>query len=70
MKYFRNVYVKGYDKFPYTKLSGSKVLYYTGKLIYYKGTLPKECVVGTDFVFDCDCEFSEWKKLNKIFNKK
>lgn len=67
MKYFRNIYVKDYKKFPYSKLKGIKVLSYTGKIIYYEGEIPKGFNSKTDIVFDCECEYGEWRKLEKIF---
>lgn len=67
MKYFRNVYVKDYKSFPYSKLNGSKTLNYSGKIIYYIGELPDTYNSKTDIVFDCDCEFDEWRKLEKVF---
>lgn len=67
---FRNVYVKGYDKFPYKNLSGKHILEYTGKIIYYKKTLPDSYNSKTDIVFDCDCEYCVWNKLVKVFKKK
>lgn len=68
MKAFRNIYVKDYTKFPYVKLTGKNVLNYTGKIIYYKGEVPSSFSSSAgDIVFDCDCEYEEWRKLNKIF---
>lgn len=67
MKYFKNIYVKGYKKFPYSKLNGIKVLSYTGKIIFYDNELPKEFNTKEDIVFDCECEYGEWRKLEKIF---
>lgn len=69
MKYFNNVYLKDYAKFPYSKLTGRDVLYYTGKIIPYKGTLPSEFDSKRDMAFDCECEFGSWRRLTKVFNK-
>lgn len=67
MKYFRNIYLKDYKKFPYAKLRGSKVLNYMGKIIPYNGEVPKDFDSKKDIIFDCECEFDEWRKVEKIF---
>ena len=68
MNAFRNVYVKDYQKFPYAKLTGKDVLNYRGKIIYYKGEVPSAFSPSEgDIVFDCDCEYGQWRKVNKIF---
>lgn len=67
MKAFRNIYVKDYQKFPYMKLTGTAILNYTGKIIFYTGSLPATFDHTQDMAFDCDCEFPSWGKLNKVF---
>lgn len=68
LRSFKNIYVKDYKKFPYVKLTGSKTLNYTGKIIFYSGSVPITFEPASDIVFDCDCEFEEWSKLNKVFD--
>lgn len=69
MRAVRNIYVKDAKTFPYQKLSGNKILTYTGKIIYYVGSIPKTFDSKQDFVFDCDCEYKEWQRLEKKFIK-
>ena len=69
MKAFRNVYVKDRESFPYRMLSGNDVLNYTGKIIYYKSVLPSDFDPHQDMAFDCDCEYGQWRRLNRIFSK-
>lgn len=64
----RNLYVKGYKKFPYQKLTGKHYLYYTGTLIYYDDDIPDDFDSHDDFVFDCECEFEQWGKIIKVNN--
>jgi hypothetical protein len=61
-----NIYVKGYKKFPYQKLTGKHYLYYTGDIIFYDESLPDEYDYKNDFVFDCECEFEGWSKIIKV----
>jgi hypothetical protein len=62
----RNIYVKGYEHFPYQKLTGKHYLYYSGDIIYYKNDLPIGYNSDDDFAFDCECEYEEWAKIKKI----
>ena len=70
MKAFRNIYVKDRESFPYRMLSGKDVLNYTGKIIYYKFVIPSDYDSHQDIVFDCDCEYTQWRRLNRIFQNK
>jgi len=68
VKAFRNIFVKDYTKFPYQKLTGNDVLRYTGKINYYTGSTPDRFDSKQDILFDCDCEFGQWKRLEKVFS--
>lgn len=70
MRAVRNIYVKDQKQFPYHKLSGSKILTYTGKIFYYSGSLPSTFDAKEDIAFDCDCEYKEWQKIEKVFRKR
>lgn len=61
----RNIYVKGFTKFPYQMLTGKNLMYYTGDIIFVDSE-PLEYDHKQDWYFDCDCEFHEWGKLVKI----
>lgn len=65
IKIKRNVYVKGYKRFPYQKLTGKHYLYYSGNMIFYEDVLPDEYDSRVDFAFDCECEYEEWSKVIK-----
>lgn len=65
-KIYRNVYVQGYKTFPYQKLSGRKTLMYRGKVMCID-SIPDEYDSKQDILFDCDCDFSEWKNLKRVF---
>lgn len=66
LKVFRNIYVKGYKKFPYQKLSGRHTLMYRGKIICGVDRIPDEFDSKQDFYIDCDCEFETWRNLKRI----
>lgn len=67
MKYYRDVYVKGYKKVPHSMFVGREILYYTGKVRYYDSNVPNTFNIKEDFVIDCDCIFSDFKKMQKVF---
>ena len=67
LKIFNNVYLKDYKKFPYQKLSGHKTLLYKGKVICGVISKPKEFDDKKDLYIDCDCQFGDWKNLQKVF---
>ena len=67
LKIFNNIYVKDYKTFPYQKLSGRKTLLYRGKIICGVAETPKEYDSKKDLYIDCDCQFSDWKNLKRIF---
>lgn len=66
LKIYRNIYVKGYKRFPYQKLSGSRTLLYRGKIVCDVETPPKEYDSDLDIYFNCDCDFPNWKNLKRI----
>lgn len=66
IKIYRDIYVKGYKRFPYQKLSGRKTLMYRGKIYCDVSTLPKGFDKDKDLYMDCECNFSEWKNLQRI----
>lgn len=66
LKIYRNIYVKGYKKFPYQKLSGRNTLLYSGKIICDVSEIPSEYDDSKDYFFDCDCDFPHWKNLKRI----
>lgn len=66
LKIYRNVYVKGYQKFPYQKLTGRHTLLYKGKIICGVTSKPKEFDDKQDIYLDCDCDFPHWKNLRRI----
>ena len=70
IKIKRNIYVKGYDKFPYQLLTGRHVMCYDGSIICGVETTPEGYDHKRDWYFDCDCEFQEWGRLVKIDNNK
>lgn len=66
IKIKRNIYVKGFKKFPYQLLTGRHVLCYSGDIICDVDVLPEDYDSKKDWYFDCDCEFQEWGRLVKI----
>lgn len=66
MKIFRNIYVKDYKKFPYQKLSGKHTLYYNGKIICGIKEYPQDFDYKKDYYFDCDCNFEDWKNIQRV----
>ena len=66
IKIYRDIYVKGYKRFPYQKLTGRKTLMYRGKIYYDVSSLPKNFDNDKDLYMDCECNFSEWKNLQRI----
>lgn len=67
LKVYRNVYVFGYTKFPYQKLSGRHTLLYKGKIVCGVDRIPDEYDDDKDMYIDCDCDFSQWRNLKRIF---
>lgn len=63
---YNNIYVKGYKKFPYQKLTGRKTLLYKGKIICGVTELPNEFDKKKDLYIDCDCQFSNWHHLDRV----
>lgn len=64
---YRNIYVKGYKKFPYQKLTGFITLMYTGKIITGVQQKPDGFDDKLDLYIDCDCDYSKWRTLKKVF---
>lgn len=69
IKIRRNIYVKGFDRFPYQLLTGRHIMCYDGDIICGVDAVPDEFDHKKDWYFDCDCEFQEWGRLVKIDNK-
>ena len=63
-KKYRNVYYKGYNKFPYQKLTGRNILLYTGQLLPYMDDADYNMM--TDYLFDCDCKYPMWHELKRL----
>ena len=66
VKIYRDIYVKDYKKFPYQKLSGRKTLMYKGKIYCGITEKPKNFDEKQDLYMDCECNFTEWKNLQRI----
>ncbi len=66
LKIYRNIYIKGYKKFPYQLLSGRKTLLYSGKIIYEVISGLDNYDPSKDYYFNCDCDFPKWKNLKRI----
>lgn len=66
IKIYRDIYVKGYKKFPYQKLTGRTNLLYRGKVICGVDSPPPEYDDKQDLFISCDCDFPKWKNLNRI----
>jgi len=69
LKTYRNVYVKGYKRFPYQKLTGRNALVYTGEIIFVDN-LPDEYDKKKDIYLNCECDFSKYRNIYKIKTKK
>jgi len=67
MKVYRNIYVKDYSFFPYQKLTGKLTMKYNGIIICGINNTPKNYDADKDFYFNCDCEYGEWKNLERVF---
>lgn len=63
---YRNIYVLRYNKMPFYLFKGHDTLYYSGQIKYVKN-VPDEYDKKTDLLIDCDCQFSHWRKIEKIF---
>jgi hypothetical protein len=66
IKIYRNIYIKGYKKFPYQKLTGRNILLYRGKIICGIDNIPDDFNNKLDLFISCDCDFSKWKNLQRI----
>ena len=66
VKIYRDIYVKDYKRFPYQKLSGRKTLMYRGKIYCGVSEKPKNFDEDKDLYMDCECNFTEWKNLQRI----
>ena len=62
---YRNVYTK-YQKFPYQKLSGTKTMVYTGKIITGVKGIPEGYDNNKDYYFSCDCDYPGWREIIKV----
>lgn len=66
MKIYRNIYVKEFKRFPYQKLTGRRTLLYKGKIICGITEPPNDYDSKQDYFFDCDCNYGEWKNIQRI----
>jgi hypothetical protein len=66
---YRNIYVRGFRKFPYQLLSGKGILCYTGRIICGVDSIP-DGFTKDDLYISCDCDFKKWRELKKVFKKK
>ena len=66
---YRNVYIKGHNegKIPASLLRGMKVLRYTGEVHYGVEKVPSSFDSGKDIYITCDCTFSSYHIIKKIF---
>jgi len=63
---YRNIYVEGYEKFPYQSLKGKNTLMYKGKIICFKGSIPNSYNPKEDYLLTCSCDFDKYKNLKRI----
>ena len=63
------MYVKGYKRMPFQKLSGKDILAYSGKIIAGVETPPPEYDEKKDYYFGCDCDYPKWMRLVKTKSK-
>ena len=61
---YRHVYFKDYPRFPYQKLTGHRVLLYTGKILPYSDDCDYDS--KKDYLFDCDCKYPLWHELKRL----
>lgn len=54
---------------PFHLFKGSKVLYYSGNILYNVSMLPSDFDSKEDLYISCDCEFPKWKNVEKIIKK-
>lgn len=66
IKVYRNIYVKGYKKFPYQKLTGRNCLVYSGEIILGVEELPDEYDKKKDLYMNCECDFSKYRNIYKL----
>ena len=66
---YRNIYVKGYNRFPYQKLTGRGDLVYTGEIVCGVDCIPEEFDRKKDLYISCDCDFPRWRRVVKIKSK-
>lgn len=66
IKIYRDIYVKGYKRFPYQKLTGRNTLLYRGKIICGVDIPPAQFDDKQDLFISCDCDFPKWKNLQRI----
>lgn len=69
IRVYRDIYVKGYKKFPTQKLTGRNDLLYTGKVICGVTETPTGYDKDVDLYINCDCDFPKWRKLVFIKTK-
>lgn len=66
IKVYRDVYVKGYRRFPYQKLTGRMDLLYSGDVFLEVDELPEKYDKDMDLYINCDCDFSKYRNLYKV----
>lgn len=65
-KVYRDILVKGYQKFPYQKLTGRMTLLYSGRIVCGLEERPADFSEADDLYIDCDCDFAKWKSLQRV----
>jgi hypothetical protein len=54
---------------PFHLFKGSKVLYYSGNILYNVNMPPNDFDSEKDLYISCDCEFPKWKNVERIIKK-
>lgn len=63
---YRNIYVLKYKRMPLHMFKGTETLLYYNNIEYVK-SVPNAYNNKIDLVIDCDCQFSKWRKIEKVF---
>lgn len=63
---YRNIYVLKYKRMPLHMFKGTEMLLYYNNIEYVK-SVPNTYNNKIDLVIDCDCQFSKWRKIEKVF---
>lgn len=66
IKKYRNVYIKGYKKIPFQKLTGRNTIVYTDSIICGVDGEPDKYEKDKDLYINCECDFSEIRNFVKL----